>query len=97
MIHISPQGNFTTEITAEVDVDGQIKYIKIGMAPGLPNILGLSSGKLKAAFSEPVQRIVRNMLQKNRLKDYTFSSEDLPDKSLFGFEAYTALRDSLDK
>lgn len=91
------QGRFEDEVVVEVDVNGEIKRIIIGMAPGLPNIFGFSKDQLKAAFSELVQRKVRNMLREGKLQDYLFSSEELSNKSLSGFEAYKALRDSLDR
>ena len=70
--------------------------MKIGMAPGLTNIFGFSPEELKAAFLELVQRKVRNMLREGKLQDHTFSSKEMPKKQLSGFEAYKALRDSLD-
>lgn len=92
----TPQGNFTTEVIVKVEVNGLIKPIKISMAPGFVHTFNFSADDLKAAFSELVQRKVRNMLSRGRLQDYTFSSADLPNRDLTGFKAYTSLRDSLD-
>lgn len=92
-----PQGNFTTEVIVNVEVDGEIKKVRIGMAPGLTNIFGFSPEELKAAFSELVQRKIRNMLREGKLQDYIFSSDEITKKSLSGFEAYKTLRDSLDR
>lgn len=36
----TPQGDFTTEVVVDVEVDGGIKQVKIGMAPGLAGFFG---------------------------------------------------------
>lgn len=99
-----PQGNFTTEVLVDVEVNGKIQRVKIGLDPGLPGVFGFLVGqfvhddkKIKAALSELVQRKVSNMLTQGRLQDYIFSRDDIPDHALSGFEAYVAMRDSLDK
>lgn len=93
-----PQGKITQEVVVDVEVDGEIKEIQIGISPILLNFFGFSEYELKAAFSELVQRKVRNMLHEGKLHDHIFRPEELPrDKSLSGFEAYKALRDSLDR
>lgn len=89
--------NLVTKVDVDVEVDGEIKQIKIGIAPILTKIFGFSPAELKAAFSELAQREVKNMLHEGRLQDHVFTSEEMPEKPLSGFEAYRALRDSLDK
>jgi predicted nucleotidyltransferase component of viral defense system len=90
--------NLVTKVDVEVDVNGKTMQIQIGISPLLIKIFNFSEYELKAAFSELVQRKVRNMLRKREVKDYIFKPEELPkDKSLSGFEAYQALRDSLDR
>ena len=100
----TPQGNFTTEVIIEVEINGKLKKIKIGLEPGLPGVFGFMKDKffkddeqVKAALSELAQRKVRNMLKEDCLQDYIFSRDDIPDKQKSGFEAYVALRDSLDE
>lgn len=94
-----PQGNFTTEVIVEVEVNGKIKQVKIGFEPGLSGVFGFANDdeKTRAALSELVQRKVRNMLIEGHVQDYIFSRDDIPDKSKSGFEAYKSLRDSLDQ
>jgi len=92
----TPQGNFTKEVVVDVEVGGEIKQVKIGIDL-LNNIFNFSPYELKAAFSELVQRKVRNMLREGKLQDHVFSSKEMPKKPLSGFEAYRALRDSLDR
>lgn len=92
-----PQGNFTTEVLVDVEVGDKIKQVKMGLAPGLTNVFGFSEYELKAAFSELVQRKVRNMLREGKLEDHIFTGKEMPKKPLSGFEAYKALRDSLDR
>lgn len=93
-----PQGNFATEVVVEVDVNGKLKQVKIGLEPGLSGVFGFPDDdeKIKAALSELAQRKVRNMLREGHLQDYIFSRNDIPDQTKSDFEAYTALRDSLD-
>lgn len=89
--------NLITKVDVDVEVDGEIKQIQIGIGPILKEVFGFSPDELKAAFAELVQRKVRNMLREGRLQDHVFTSEEMPKKQLSGFEAYKALRDSLDK
>lgn len=84
-------------VNVAVEVDGKTQDIQIGISRILENAFGFSEYKLKAAFSELVQRKVSNMLSEGKLQDHIFSSEEMPKKPLSGFEAYQALRDSLDK
>jgi hypothetical protein len=101
--HISdpyvPPGNFNTEVVVDIELDGEIKKVKIGMSPGLPRVFEFSNDdEVKAPYYELVQRIVRNMLQEGNLHDVLLNIEDLPKGSnLSGFEAYKALRDSFDR
>lgn len=89
--------NLITKVDVEVDVDGELKLVQIGIGPILIKVFGLSPDELKSAFSELVQRKVRNMLREGKLQNHTFTSKELPHKPLEGFEAYQALRDSLDR
>lgn len=89
--------NFITRVDVDVEADGGIKQVQMGIDPILIKVFGFSPDELKSAFSELVQRKVRNMLREGKLQDHVFSSEEMPKKPLSGFEAYKALRDSLDK
>lgn len=84
-------------VNVAVDVNGKTQDIQIGISRILENAFGFSEYKLRAALSELVQRKVSNMLSEGKLQDHIFSSEEMPKKSLLGFETYQALRDSLDK
>lgn len=88
--------NLITKVDVDVEVDGEIKQIQIGIGPILKEVFGFSPDELKAAFAELVQRKVKNMLREGRLQDHVFTNEEMPKKPLSGFEAYKALRDSLD-
>ena len=85
------------EVVVKVKVDGQKKEVHIGIEAILVKQFDFSSEELKAAFSELVQRKVRNMLREGKLQNHVFTSEELPQKPLSGFEAYKELRDSLDR
>jgi len=89
----TPQGNFTKEVVVDVDVDGGIKKVKIGIGL-LNNIFNFSAEELKSAFAELVMRKVDQMLKDNKLQDFVFSPEEL-QAPLKGFDAYKAIRDSL--
>ena len=93
----TPQGNLTKEVVVDVEVDGEIKQVKMSMGPILIKVFGFSPDEFKAAFSELVQRIIRNMLREGKLQDHVFTSEEMPKEPLSGFAAYKALRDSLDR
>jgi len=69
----------------------------MGIGPILIKVFGFSEYELKAAFSELVQRKVRNMLREGKLQDHIFTGKEMAKKPLSGFEAYKALRDSLDR
>jgi len=94
-----PQGNFTTEVLVDVEVNGKIKRVRIGLEPGLSGVFGFPDDetKIAAALSELAQRKVRNMLKENRVEDHIFSRKDIPERLKSGFEAYKALRDLLDQ
>jgi predicted nucleotidyltransferase component of viral defense system len=89
--------NLITKVDVDVDVDGEIKQVQMGIGPILIKVFGFSEYELKAAFSELVQREVRNMLRDGKLQNHIFTGKELPKKPLSGFEAYQALRDSLDR
>lgn len=84
-------------VDVNVVLDGQIRQVKMGIGPILIKVFDFSPDELKAAFSELVQRKVRNMLRVGKLQDHTFSGEEMPKEPLSGFEAYKRLRDSLDR
>ena len=88
--------NLMTKVDVDVEVDGEIKQVQMGIGPILINVFGFSKYELKAAFSELVQRKVRNMLREGTLQNHMFSGHEMPKEPLSGFEAYRALRDSLD-
>lgn len=89
--------NLITRVDVDVEVDGEIKQVQMGIEPILIKVFGFSEYELKAAFSELVQRKVRNMLREGKLQNHLFSDKEMPEKPLSGFEAYKALRDSLDR
>lgn len=89
--------NLITKVDVDVDVNGEIEQVQIGIDPILIKVFGFSEYELKAAFSELVQRKVRNMLRDGKLQNHTFTSKELPPKPLEGFEAYRALRNLLDR
>jgi len=89
--------NLITKVGVDVEVDGEIKQVQMGIGPILIKVFGFSEYELKAAFSELVQRKVRNMLREGKLQDHVFSSDEMPKKPLSGFEAYRALRDGIDR
>ena len=89
--------NLITRVDVDVEVNSEIKQAQIGIDPILIKVFGFSEYELKAAFSELVQRKVRNMLRNSKLEDHVFTSKELPPKQLSGFEAYKKLRDSLDR
>lgn len=89
--------NLITKVDVDIEVDGEIKQVQMGIGPILIKVFGFSPDELKAAFSELVQRKVRKMLSEGKLQDNVFSSKEMPKKPLSGFEAYQALRDSLDR
>lgn len=90
--------NLVVKVDVEVEVNGKNEYVYIGISPILLQVLNFSDDMLQAAFAELAQRKVRNMLREGKLQDYVFTPEDLPhDVPLSGFEAFKALRDSLDK
>jgi hypothetical protein len=89
--------NLITKVGVDVEVDGEIKQVQMGIGPILIKVFGFSEYELKAAFSELVQRKVRNMLREGKLQDHVFSGDEMPKKPLSGFEAYRALRDGIDR
>ena len=89
--------NLIHTVDVDVEDDNEMKRIHIGISDVLVKHFGFSEYELEAAFSELVQRKVRNMLREGKLQDHVFSSKEMPEKSLSGFEAYKALRDSLDQ
>lgn len=93
----TPQGHITQEVVVDVELNGEIKQVKMSIGPILIKVFGFTPDELKSAFSELVQRKVRNMLREGKLQDHVFSSKEMPEKPLSGFEAYKALRDSLDR
>lgn len=95
--YIRVRDNLVTKVDVDVEVDGEIKQVQVGIGQILLKVFGFSEYELKAAFSELIQRKVRNMLREGKLHDHVFSSEEMPKEPLSGFEAYKALRDSLDK
>jgi len=70
--------------------------VQMGLGPILKKVFGFLPDELEAAFSELAQRKVRNMLREGKLQGHVFTSKEMPQKPLSGFEAYIALRDSLD-
>ena len=88
--------NLITRVDVDVETNGEIKQVQMGIGPILIKVFGFSEYELKSAFSELVQRKIRNMLREGRLQDHVFSGKKMPKKPLSGFEAYQALRDSLD-
>lgn len=92
-----PQGSIRQEVVVRVEVNGEIKQVKMSIGMILIKVFGFSPDEMKAAFSELTQRKVRNMLREGRLQDHVFTKEEMPKEPLSGFEAYKALRDSLDK
>ncbi|PIZ43349.1 hypothetical protein COY34_01045 [candidate division WWE3 bacterium CG_4_10_14_0_2_um_filter_42_8] len=89
--------NLITRVDVDVEVDGETKQVQMGIGPILIKVFGFSEYELKAAFSELVPRKVRNMLREGKLENHIFSGEEMPKEPLSGFEAYKALRDSLDR
>ena len=89
--------NLITRVDVDVEVNGEIKQVQVGIGPILIKVFGFSGYELKAAFSELVQRKVGNMLREGKLQDHVFTGKEMPKKPLSGFEAYKALRDSLDR
>ena len=90
--------NLIARVDVEVEVNGEIKHIQVGMGPILLQVLNFSDEKLKAAFAELVMRIVGKMLREGNLRNHIFTPEELPkDRKVSGFEAYRALRDSIDR
>lgn len=89
--------NLIVKVDVEVEVDGKIKNIQVGISQILLQVFNFSDEELKAAFAELVMRIVVKMLREGILQDYIFRPGELPkDKPLAGFEAYRALRDGID-
>ena len=88
--------NLITRVDVDVEIDGEIKQVQMGIGPILIKVFGFSEYELKAAFSELVQSKVKNMLREGKLQDYVFTSREMPKEPLSGFEAYQALRNSLD-
>ncbi len=88
--------NLITKVDVDVEVDGEIKQVQMGLGPILKKVFGFLPDELEAAFSELAQRKVRNMLREGKLQGHVFTSKEMPQKPLSGFEAYIALRDSLD-
>lgn len=84
-------------VDVEVEVDGGTRRVEIRMSHPLRKIFEFSSEEEKAALNELAQRKVRNMLREGKLQNHLFTGEELPQKPLSGFEAYKALRDSLDR
>lgn len=90
--------NLIMKVDVEVEINGEIRHIQVGMGPILLQILNFSDGKLKAAFAELVMRVVAKMLREENLRNHIFTPEELPkDRQMSGFEAYKALRDSIDQ
>ncbi len=93
-----PKTGDREEVAVKVAINGQIKYIHIGISGSLLAIFSFSTKEeVKAALAELTMRKVRNMLREGKLQDHLFTSEELPQNPLSGFEAYQALRDSLDR
>jgi len=89
--------NLITRVDVDVEVNGEVRQVQMGIGPILLKVFGFSGYELKAAFSELIQRKIRNMLREGRLQDHVFSSKEMPKRPLSGLEAYKALRDSLDR
>jgi len=82
----------------KVEVGGQLKEIYISISDSLIGKFGfLKQEEINAALAEFAKLKVRNMLRAGKLYDHVFSREDIPNNSLSGFEAYKALRDSIDR
>lgn len=77
--------------------NGDKKQVKIGMSGTLLALFGFREDSTKsiAALKELGQRKIKHMKEKGKLADYTFTSEDLVDNTIGGFEAYKQLRDSI--
>ena len=81
-----------------IEVDGKLQTVKFVLAGSLIAIFGFSTiNEVKGALGELVMRKVKQMLLKSDLRDFTFTTYDLPNSRLSGFEAYKYLRDSLDR
>lgn len=85
-------------VAVKVDVNGKLEVINIGISRSFLSTFGFEEqNEIKSALAELTMRKVRNMLRAGRVQDHLFTSYELPVSGISGFEAYKALRDSLDR
>lgn len=72
------------------------KKVKIGLSGSLIAVLSLTDDNLvRQAILELAHRKIRKMVREDNLADYLFTTNDLPDNHISGFEAYVKLRASI--
>lgn len=83
------------EAIFKIDTKEGAKKVKIGLSRSLITVLGFNKDELiKQAILELGHRKIRRMVKENSLKDYLFTTYDLPKEHGNGFNTYTLLRNS---
>jgi hypothetical protein len=85
-----------TEATFKINTEEGGKEVKIGLSGSLIAVFGFENdGLVKQAILELAHRLIRKMVKSKTLSDYCFTTHDLPEHHISGFEAYVQLRNNI--